>query len=116
MFQSSDYRTEDSHSKSEDYDYSDRKYRSQNTEHRNRDYRDRDRRSRSRSRSSERDIRNYEHDSGTNYDRYEDRDRNKEKKEVPNNTLMIRNLPLHYTDKDVQCCSAARTLDLIILI
>lgn len=97
MFQSSDYRSEDSYSKNDDYDYADRKYR-------NKDYRDRDRTSRSRSRSFERDNRNYDYDSGKNYDKYDDKERfyPKEKKEVPNNTLMIRNLPLHFTDKDVR--------------
>lgn len=101
LFQSSDYRNEDSYSKDFDYEYNERKsYRSHN-EHRNKEHRDR----RSRSRSHERDYRSHDYDSGKNYDRIndkvDDRDRFKEKKEVPNNTLMIRNLPLDITDKEV---------------
>lgn len=100
-FQSSDYRTEDGYSRSDDYDHSDRKYRSQ-VEYR-KDYRERERRSRSRSRSCDRDDRNYEHyEAENNYSRHEDRERQKEKKEVPNKTLMLRGLPLHYSEKDVQ--------------
>ncbi|KAI7693125.1 RNA-binding protein 5 [Sarcoptes scabiei] len=106
---SSEIRNDDYYANDDEYTHDDnRKHRHHQNDHHNnhhrhhRDYYHHDRNRRSRSRSGEREYFNNRSQQESDYYSSNTNERYKEKKEIPNNTLIIRNLPPHVTDNEIK--------------